>query len=213
MDAGYYTVLQTTVLENYHRLNLSNDEMMFLIHVMSFQQVGEKFPPIHLIQKRMGFTNEAIYACLGTLIERQFIEIITSKNQQGQIEEQYSLEPFYTKLKQLDEQVQEKNKRENADKAVAEVFDLIQDEFSRQLSPIEYQTVSEWMSKENYTPELIKEAVKEAVLNQVYNLRYIDKILMTWKRTGKRTTSHSRQVENQAYKLPPVSLEKWIEDE
>ena len=39
----------------------------------------------------------------------------------------------------------------------------------------------------NISEDLIKEAVKEAVLNGVSNLKYIDKILYEWGKTGIKT--------------------------
>lgn len=212
MRAERYTVLRTRVLENYHQLDITNHEMMLLIHIVSFQAQGEDFPALSRLKERMNYSDTEIYAGIEGLIDKNIIQIKTHKNQQGQVAEYYSLAPLYYKLDQL-KQVDnhEQEARETAEKEES-VFNLIQDEFSRQLSPIEYQMVAEWMTKDHFDPDTIKEAVKEAVLNQAYSLRYINRILIDWRKKGKKTAFRHQASDDISNKLPPVSLEKWIDD-
>ena len=37
MQREYYTVLRNRILESYHRLNISNEEMMLLIHFLTLK--------------------------------------------------------------------------------------------------------------------------------------------------------------------------------
>lgn len=67
------------------------------------------------------------------------------------------------------------------------VFQSIEVEFGRPLSPIEIETVNLWLHKDNYLPELILLALREAVLNQAYSLKYIDRILLSWERQNIRS--------------------------
>ncbi len=66
------------------------------------------------------------------------------------------------------------------------MFSLFEKELGRTLSPMEYEIIKEWLTN-NYTEELIKEALKEAIYNNVRNLKYIDRILYTWKNKGIKT--------------------------
>ena len=54
-----------------------------------------------------------------------------------------------------------------------------ENEFARSLSPIEYETITNWLNN-GISEELINDALKEAVVNGVTNLRYIDKIIYEW---------------------------------
>ena len=63
------------------------------------------------------------------------------------------------------------------------VFVLIEKEFGRTLSSMDYEIIKAWLNN-NISEELIKEALKEAVFNGVSNLRYIDKILYEWNKLG-----------------------------
>ncbi|WP_458900368.1 hypothetical protein, partial [Corynebacterium pyruviciproducens] len=68
VERKQYTVLQTSLLENYQALSLSNEEVMFLIHIVSFQQMQDDFPPIQALQKRMGYSQGETYDMIQNLI-------------------------------------------------------------------------------------------------------------------------------------------------
>ena len=59
------------------------------------------------------------------------------------------------------------------------IFEIIEKEFGRTLSPIEFEIIKAWLDND-MSEELIREAIKEATFNGVSNLRYIDKILYEW---------------------------------
>ncbi|MCI8460993.1 MAG: DnaD domain protein [Bacilli bacterium] len=63
------------------------------------------------------------------------------------------------------------------------IYNILQEEFGRTITSVEYEIVQEWISKE-YNPEIIKLAIKEAVLNQARSFKYIDKILFDWAKQG-----------------------------
>ncbi len=61
-----------------------------------------------------------------------------------------------------------------------DVINLFQNEFGRLLTPIEKEIISDWKSQ-GYNDNQIREALKQSVFNGVINLRYISKILSSWK--------------------------------
>ena len=97
------------------------------------------------------------------------------------MEEVVILDNFYDKISLLimDREVNEK-------KDDSDIFSMIEKEFGRTLSPIESETINNWLEN-NISGELIKEAIKEAVYSGVNNLRYIDKILYAWEKDGIKT--------------------------
>ena len=66
------------------------------------------------------------------------------------------------------------------------VFEIVEKEFGRTLSPIEYEIIQAWLDN-GISEELITEALREATFNGVSNLRYIDKILYEWGKDGVKT--------------------------
>jgi DNA replication protein len=69
---------------------------------------------------------------------------------------------------------------------VESIFNIIEREFARTLSPMETEIIKAWLNS-SYNTDLIKEAIKEATFNGVSNLRYIDKIIYEWNKKGYKT--------------------------
>ena len=59
------------------------------------------------------------------------------------------------------------------------IYDYLQENLGRTLSPIEYEKVESWEDN-----ELTRYAIKKAVLNGKYNISYIDKIIYSYKKNG-----------------------------
>ena len=76
------------------------------------------------------------------------------------------------------------------------VLSLIEQEFNRQLSGFEIEMISGWIHNDKYPQELIVAALKEAVLNQAHNVKYIDRILLTWKNKGIKSIQQLATAEN-----------------
>ena len=78
------------------------------------------------------------------------------------------------------------NVNDNLDELNSSVFTFIEKEFGRTLSPMENEIIKSWLENGS-SEELVREAVKEATFNGVNNLRYIDKILYEWAKSGINT--------------------------
>ena len=66
------------------------------------------------------------------------------------------------------------------------VYETIEEEFGRPLSPMELELVRAWISS-GTLEEVIIEAVREASMKAIYNMSYIDKILYEWGKQGLKT--------------------------
>ncbi|WP_314237878.1 DnaD domain protein, partial [Abiotrophia defectiva] len=74
----------------------------------------------------------------------------------------------------------------------SQLIPLIEGEFGRSLSALEYETLNGWLKQDGYAPDLIRLAVKEAVLRQALSLKYIDRILINWERHGLTTAAQAQ---------------------
>ena len=118
-----------------------------------------------------------------SLCDKKIIDLKVKKENK-KMKEYIKLENLYGKiLLDILEEPEEKDKEENS-----KIYDIIEEELGRTLSPIEYETISGWLNS-NINENLIKEALKEAVLNGVRNLKYIDKILYEWTKKGYKKPS------------------------
>lgn len=85
------------------------------------------------------------------------------------------------------------------------VFNAIEKEFGRPLSPIELETIGGWLDEDDYVPELVVLALREAVLNQAYSLKYMDKILLSWERKNIRTAVDVQRMRDERNQQPAAN--------
>lgn len=70
------------------------------------------------------------------------------------------------------------------------VYDFIESEFGRTLSPTEYEIVSTWKDD-----ELTKYAIKQAVLNGAYSIKYISRILENYNKKNIKSVQQAKEDE------------------
>lgn len=184
------TVVHNVLLEHYLSVGLNETELVFVIQLQSYLDRNILFPDISIIARRMGKEEAELFAILHSLIQKKLLAIQTEKDENGKVADRYSLEPLYKKMLILLARQDQKEAEKEEDIDLLNVF---QKEFGRLLTPIEMQTISEWLDKDHYTKEMIIEALREAVLNQKYNLRYIDRILLSWEKKNIRTPVQVKQ--------------------
>ena len=181
-------VVPIYLLKNYKNFKLELNEFVYLMYLYNR---GD-----NLLFDPNGFSHElnmdltSVMELTSSLTEKGFITVDVSKNEKGFMEEVVVLDNFYNKLKMY--VLDDINKNEEKEKEESTIFEVIEKEFGRTLSSMEYEIIKAWLDS-NISEELIREALKEAVLNVVNNLKYIDKILYEW---GKKGIKNSRDVED-----------------
>ena len=156
-------------MEYYKKFQIDMDQFVFLMYLY---HLGNSFPfDPEKFSSEFGVSTTDILNYIGILTEKKLVRVEVVKNDKGIMEEVVLLDDFYHKISliMMDDANQETITNTN-------IFEIIEKEFSRTLSPIEYEIIKAWLES-NISEELIKEAVKEATFNGVSNLRYIDKIL------------------------------------
>lgn len=83
------------------------------------------------------------------------------------------------------------------------IYTYIENNFGRTLSPIEYETISNW--KDN---ELTRYAIKKAVLNGKHNITYISRILESYSTKGITTVVQAQQ-EEEDFKNQKEQMKKY----
>ncbi|MBQ2639772.1 MAG: DnaD domain protein [Bacilli bacterium] len=176
-------VIPLYLFKRIKEFKLKTDEFMFLMYLYN---LGDKFVfDPNRFSNDLNISNNKVMKYIETLTEKHFIRVEVLKNDKGLMEEVVLLEDFYNKISL-------KTISNNIDKQDSNIFEIIEKEFGRTLSPMEYEIIKAWLDN-NIKEELIKEAIKEATFNGVSNLRYIDKILYEW---GKKGIKNSKDVEN-----------------
>lgn len=115
-------------------------------------------------------------------------EIIYKENTK-EIEKRYMqicLEGICKKVKENKEEEERKYIKEN-------IFNLIEENLGRILSPIEIEIINKW----DYEYEIIELAVKEAVLHNAKTIKYIDRIIINWKQNKVETVEDAKDYLNE----------------
>ena len=180
-------VIPIYFLKHYSEFKISSDEFIFLMYLYN---LGNKFifNPTKFCDD-LNIDLGKVMEYVDKLSDKKLIRVEVVKNDKGIMEETVLLDDFYSKLSliTMDEVVNEKK----SDVSNSNIFEVIEKEFGRSLTPIEYEISKAWLEN-GMSEELIKEAIKEATLNGVSSLRYIDKILYEW---GKNNIKTAKDVE------------------
>lgn len=185
-----HLVIPLYFLQHYKKLKISLEEFIFLMYLY---QLGDHslFNPSKY-QEELQLDLAKIMEYIDSLTEKSLIQVDVVKNEKGLMEEVVLLDGFFRKLSLL--MVEDSNEKKASYQS--NIFEVVEKEFGRTLSPIEYEIIRAWLDND-MSEELIKEAIKEATFNGVSNLRYIDKILYEWGKLGVKTV---KDVENQRKK-------------
>jgi DNA replication protein len=170
-------VIPLYFLQHYKDFKLELEEFIFLMYLYN---LGDRFlfdPGKFSSELNIEIMDAMNY--VGILTDKHFMRVEVLKNDKGLMEEVVILDDFFNKLSMIT--IDEVNNTSNSDNS--NVFEIIEKEFGRTLSPMEYEIIKAWLDG-GFSEELIKEAIKEATMNNVSNLRYIDKILFEWNKAG-----------------------------
>lgn len=173
-------VIPLYLLQTYKELKLSMEEFIFLMYLVNQGELFSFNPSKIAEEYHLELTEVLNY--ISKLTEKHLLRVEVIKNEKNVMEEYVNLEDFYRRISLLmSEYIVQSNEKEDSN-----VFEMIEQEFGRTLSPIEYEIIKAWLDND-MSEELIKEALKEATFNGVSNLRYIDKILYEWGKKGIKT--------------------------
>lgn len=189
-------------LKRYKDLKITLEEFIFLMYLYN---LGNKylFNP-NKFSSDLNIDLSTVMNYISSLTDKGLIRVEVLKNDKGLMEEVVILDDFYKKLSLIT--IGEANNSSSVD---SDIFSIIEKEFGRTLSPIEYEIIKAWLDN-NMSEDLIKEAIKEATFNGVSNLRYIDKILYEWGKNGIKTV---KDVENNRKKRNAKKKDEVVDDD
>lgn len=203
-------IIPKVLFQNYKKLNITEEELIILISIIN---QGDKmlYDPSYFTDE-IDLDKYKAMQLLTDLTEKGIIEIKIENNKSGKKEEYIYLDLLYNKIFNLLIDLQlGSNSTINSD-----IFTTFETELGRTISPMEVQIIKEWLH-DGLTEELIKEALKEAIINNVRNLKYVDRILFTWRSKGFKTKEDILKDKKNYRKAPkkvePIYDYNWLEDE
>ena len=157
-------------------LGVNYDELYFLIYLVNLDDL--KFDMVKMA-KELGMKPKDILKLVNDLSEKNLISLDIVKKDLD-VSEYINLNALYNKIAFISIG----DKKETVVNVT--LFDEIEKEFKRPLTPREFQIINVW-KEVGYLDETIRLALKEASYNQALSIAYIDKILNNWDKKGIRT--------------------------
>ena len=169
-------VVPRILFNNYRKLNISEEELVIVMLVISLGNKIEYNPDIFV--RELDMDRVKVMTLISNLISKNIISLEMVKN--GRKTEEYiSLSLMYDKLLNIVKEVNDEDSVEIDNS----IFSIFENELGKLLSPMQVEKIKEWISTYK-NDELIVMALQEAVMNGVSNFNYIDTILNEWNKKG-----------------------------
>ncbi|WP_125703417.1 DnaD domain-containing protein [Lacticaseibacillus daqingensis] len=172
------TSVSDALFAHFAETALTHQEFVVYLFLTQWTQHHRETPDLAVLAKATKLRPQEVFTVIQNLITKQAIQLVSQKDSSGRTVDHYDVTPLLAQVLTPVNQT-----TVTATETVGQaVFSQIEVEFGRPLSPIEQQTIHDWLTVDHYAPEMIQLALREAVLNRVYSLRYMDRILIDWEK-------------------------------
>ena len=204
--------IPSSVFRNMGKLGITGDEVLVLIFIIN---MGPRvlYDP-EMISKGTGINRIRVLEVINGLISKGILAIVVKKNGSSKkMEEFISTDLFYEKMRGV--LLGGTNRANGKREEQTDLFSMFEKEFGRTLSSMEYEIIRGWVS-DDMPSDLVREALREATYNGVSNLRYIEKIILDWKKRGYKNVKDIERARERYKKKNgngDVFDYNWLDDE
>lgn len=177
-------VLRRELFDHYSELGMDEQDLVILIKLIYAAETSNKQPSIEALRKGSTLDSREITTIIQHLIQLDLLELNVNKDEEGKFTEYMNLDPFYTKLLSLLKQQELKSQNKQEDNQFQQLFTLIEQIFARPLSPYEIETLNQWIDVDHHDISIIQAALDEAVGQNKLSFKYMDRILLNWKKNN-----------------------------
>ena len=185
------------LITSYKNLNITEKELILVIYLSDTKE----FDP-EKISKDLNIKIPDILKMIDSLSKKDILKIEMTKG--NVVSESINMDELYSKLALTI--INEKEEKKTS------IYDKIESEFGRTLSPVEYQIIGAWLD-DNYQEDIIEEALKEAVFNDAKSLKYIDRILSSWKAKGIKSKEDIKKAPKNKKTKKEVFEYDWLNEQ
>ncbi|MBS4024806.1 MAG: DnaD domain protein [Clostridia bacterium] len=165
-------VIPSLFLKFYHKLGIDDIQFLVILNLMAEKTNKSLDQQVEDLCQKMSTNKEMINKSLASLVERNFVNI------NGDLQ----LDRLLMALNGTWLQEVEKQVAMGEDEQFSSLYTTFEQEFGRLLTPMESEQIREWIEKDKYDYNMIKGALKRSVLRGVLNFKYVDSILLEWRR-------------------------------
>lgn len=209
------------IFTHFKTLSLANEEFVMLMFLLSEGGAAKTSDFIAKASRVLHMSDRDVMSILNALLTRELLELQIIKDDHNIQRDYFTMRPLFDKLDQLtlahessgvssrtlNQQTKEsvsssqsprttkpiENMSASTSMDLQQLMSIFEKEFGRFLSPMEFESINNWITIDHHSPEVICEALKEAVIHQALNIKYIDKILLNWQKKNIRTVQEAQQ--------------------
>lgn len=196
-------VIRKELLDHYNELGLNETELVILIKLIHASEMSDKQPSIESLQQGTSLSSREITSIIQGLIQHDLLELNVNKDEEGKFTEYMNLDKFYDRLSEIMQQIHVKQDEHETELEFNTLFQKIEQAFGRPLSPYEIETLNQWLDVDKHDLAVIQAALDEAASQNKMSLKYIDRILLNWKKNNVKTIEDSKKISSQ-FKQPKM---------
>lgn len=208
-----FTSIPNILLKVYSHVGISDFQMLLLIQLIRFHvEEREYYPSPQMLAEVMESEPARLERELKDLLDKGIITVSQFYDcGRRVIFRGYDFEPLFLKISDIwaairAREIEESKKLLNSQELAPDMFDSkvtglissFEKEFGRPLSPIEVEQIEQWAAETD--PPLVVEALRRAVLGGKHNFKYINSILVEWKKNNIRTLESVEQYDKDFHK-------------
>ena len=191
-------VIRKELLDHYNELGLNETELVILIKLLHASETSNKQPSIETLQQtNPALDSREITSIIQTLIQHDLLELNVNKDEEGKFTEYMNLDQFYDRLSEIMQQMNVKQVEHESELEFNTLFQKIEQAFGRPLSPYEIETLNQWLDIDKHDLSVIQAALNEAESQNKMSFKYIDRILLNWKKNNVKTIEDSKKISRQ----------------
>ena len=178
------------VLENYHKIGLDETDAIIIIKLNSMLNKNITFIHPQKLSNMLSVSASTTTRRINNLIDNGYVTMELVKNGHGKETESFNLDNVIQRIVKIT--YEEKMMEDKTDHTIEQqLVHLFETEFRRPLSVLDIQTLTKWLSDDQYTFDEIKHALFEAAKARKLSIKYVDGILL------QQTTREPKQKYNQ----------------
>lgn len=185
------------VLKYYHKFNLNDREAMALLKLFALQQENEKIIQPKKFAKWLRSSSEETENILSSLIEKGYLIIHLSEDQDGKECETFNIDYFITKV--ID--YIKKSKEKQQENTLSNIIDYLEDILNKPMNQLDLEMIKAWVFEEEYDIEIIKDAANEALKRKTPSIKTIDHILLNQLKDKENAVPSNKEALREFYKL------------
>lgn len=196
------------VLQEYQSLNLSEREAMLIIHLQKESRLGQNRLQVDKLAALFNISSDEVYTLLDRLLQGQYLTMSLVKNEEGKEIEVYSVDNTAAKMiAQIAKQIEYNKTKESKVYATPEeaVVDLLEENFQKQLTPLEIEMIQRWFNEMHYDLMEIKKAVYDSVKSNKLSVSHVDSVLL------KRQKKSNKNMKLQEPAATPEALKSFFD--